>query len=133
MQMQVCSFRRGSKSNNVAFLGSDLPAFVPVHDPTRKAYLGIRGTKTFSVRYETDRLGSRIPKDFMNLEGLFSIFNTKVVRHPSPDSSVKFYQIVLLLYSILELYLSSTTCFLVKMCAQVITKMDEPKIGIMCM
>lgn len=67
----------------MARLGSDLPAFVPVHDPTRKAYYGIRGTKAFSVRYETDRLGSRIPDEFMHLEGLHKIFNAKVVR-PNP-------------------------------------------------
>lgn len=70
--------------------GSDLPAFVPVHDPTRKAYYGIRGTKTFSMRYETDRLGSRIPVEYMHLEGLYNIFNTKVAFGARPADFSQF-------------------------------------------
>ena len=86
---------KGSDSNTVAYLGSDLPVFVPVHDPTRKAYYGIRGTKSFSVRYEADRFGSRIPEEFMNLEGLHKIFSTKVVRHSYVKSlsNFEFHQI----------------------------------------
>ncbi|GFZ19917.1 hypothetical protein Acr_28g0006220 [Actinidia rufa] len=43
------------------------PAFVPVHDPSRKAYIGIQNMGTiFTRRFEADRIGSQVfsPLDF---------------------------------------------------------------------
>ena len=61
------------------YIGSDLPAFVPVHDPTRKAYLGIKCSKSFGVHYETDRMGSGVPVALLHLEGLYNMFISKLV------------------------------------------------------
>ena len=59
--------------------GSEWPAFVPVHDPTHKAYQGIKGTRTHSACYETDRMGTQIPVTFMHVAGLYDLFISKVV------------------------------------------------------
>ncbi|GFZ19663.1 hypothetical protein Acr_28g0003680 [Actinidia rufa] len=43
------------------------PVFVPVHDPSRKAYIGIQNMGTiFTRRFEADRIGSQVfsPLDF---------------------------------------------------------------------
>lgn len=57
------------------------PAFVPVHDPSRKAYIGIQNMGTlFTRRFEADRIGSQVPVKLMHLEGLFELFVSKFVR-----------------------------------------------------
>ena len=57
------------------------PAFVPVHDPTRKAYKGIQGMKgPYCRSFEADRIGSQVPVKLMHLEGLYDLFITKLVR-----------------------------------------------------
>ncbi|GAB2274265.1 hypothetical protein Dimus_009030 [Dionaea muscipula] len=57
---------------------SPLPAFVPVHDPSRKAYIGIQNTGTvFTRRFEGDRIGSQVPVKLMHLEGLYELFVSK--------------------------------------------------------
>ncbi|KAL1348779.1 hypothetical protein AAHE18_07G105000 [Arachis hypogaea] len=54
------------------------PAFVPVHDPSRKAYIGIQNTGTaFTRRFEADRIGSQVPPSLMHLEGLYQLFVSK--------------------------------------------------------
>ncbi|MED6179625.1 hypothetical protein PIB30_002450 [Stylosanthes scabra] len=54
------------------------PAFVPVHDPTRKAYIGIQSMGTvFTRRFEADRIGSQVPVKLMHLEGLYELFVSK--------------------------------------------------------
>ncbi|PIN14383.1 hypothetical protein CDL12_12992 [Handroanthus impetiginosus] len=54
------------------------PAFVPVHDPSRKAYIGIQNMGTvFTRRFEADRLGSQVPIKLMHLEGLYELFVSK--------------------------------------------------------
>ncbi|CAN6469767.1 unnamed protein product [Victoria cruziana] len=54
------------------------PAFVPVHDPTRKAHIGIQNMgMIFTRRFESDRIGSQIPIKFMHLEGLYELFLSK--------------------------------------------------------
>ncbi|KAL2636313.1 hypothetical protein R1flu_007792 [Riccia fluitans] len=59
--------------------GSHWPAFVPVHDRTRKAYKGVQGTSSsYSITYEADRIGSWVPVRFMHLEGLYELFVSKV-------------------------------------------------------
>ncbi|XP_015077019.1 rab3 GTPase-activating protein catalytic subunit isoform X2 [Solanum pennellii] len=51
------------------------PAFVPVHDPSRKAYIGIQNMGTlFTRRFEADRIGSQVPVKLMHLEGLYELF-----------------------------------------------------------
>ncbi|GFQ00349.1 rab3 GTPase-activating protein catalytic subunit [Phtheirospermum japonicum] len=55
------------------------PAFVPVHDPTRKAYIGIQNMGTvFTRRFEADRIGSQVPIKLMHLEGLYELFVSKM-------------------------------------------------------
>ncbi|XP_028552450.1 rab3 GTPase-activating protein catalytic subunit [Dendrobium catenatum] len=58
--------------------GSNWPAFVPVHDPSRKAYIGIQnmGT-TFTRRFDSDRIGSQVPVRLLHLEGLYELFVSK--------------------------------------------------------
>ncbi|XP_020273747.1 rab3 GTPase-activating protein catalytic subunit isoform X2 [Asparagus officinalis] len=58
--------------------GSNWPAFVPVHDPSRKAYIGIQnmGT-TFTRRFDSDRIGSQVPVRLMHMEGLYELFVSK--------------------------------------------------------
>ncbi|KAL2990299.1 hypothetical protein AAZX31_11G191100 [Glycine max] len=54
------------------------PAFVPVHDPSRKAYIGIQSMGTvFTRRFEADRIGSQVPVKLMHLEGLYELFVSK--------------------------------------------------------
>ncbi|KAL3838238.1 hypothetical protein ACJIZ3_022829 [Penstemon smallii] len=54
------------------------PAFVPVHDPSRKAYIGIQNMGTvFTKRFEGDRIGSQVPIKLMHLEGLYELFISK--------------------------------------------------------
>ncbi|XP_073118917.1 uncharacterized protein [Henckelia pumila] len=54
------------------------PAFVPVHDPSRKAYIGIQNMGTvFTRRFEADRIGSQVPIKLMHLEGLYELFISK--------------------------------------------------------
>ena len=57
-----------------------LTAFVPVHDPSRKAYIGIQNRGTvFTRRFEADRIGSQVPVKLMHLEGLYELFVSKFV------------------------------------------------------
>ncbi|XP_057484605.1 LOW QUALITY PROTEIN: uncharacterized protein LOC130770977 [Actinidia eriantha] len=59
------------------------PAFVPVHDPSRKAYIGIQNMGTiFTRRFEADRIGSQVPLKLMHLEGLYELFLSKFVFSP---------------------------------------------------
>ncbi|ESW18813.1 hypothetical protein PHAVU_006G072400 [Phaseolus vulgaris] len=54
------------------------PAFVPVHDPSRKAYIGIQSMGTvFTRRFEADRIGSQVSIKLMHLEGLYELFVSK--------------------------------------------------------
>ena len=56
------------------------PAFVPVHDPSRKAYIGIQNMGTvFTRRFEADRVGSQVPVKLMHLEGLYELCVSKFV------------------------------------------------------
>ncbi|WOH01469.1 hypothetical protein DCAR_0520853 [Daucus carota subsp. sativus] len=56
------------------------PAFVPVHVPSRKAYIGIQNMGTvFTRRFESDRIGSQVPVKLMHLEGLYELFISKFV------------------------------------------------------
>ncbi|KAK3151332.1 hypothetical protein QOZ80_3AG0244510 [Eleusine coracana subsp. coracana] len=60
--------------------GSNWPAFVPVHDPSRKTYIGIQNLGTvFTRRFEADRIGSQVPIRLMHLEGLHELFLSKFV------------------------------------------------------
>lgn len=52
-----------------------------MHDPSRKAYIGIQNMGTlFTRRFEADRIGSQVPVKLMHLEGLFELFVSKFVR-----------------------------------------------------
>lgn len=54
------------------------PAFVPVHDPSRKAYIGIQNMGTvFTRRFEADHMGTQVPVKLMHLEGLYELFISK--------------------------------------------------------
>jgi len=56
------------------------PAFVPVHDPSRKAYIGIQNMGTvFTRRFESDCIKSQVPIKLMHLEGLYELFVSKFV------------------------------------------------------
>ncbi|KAK1398662.1 Rab3 GTPase-activating protein catalytic subunit [Heracleum sosnowskyi] len=56
------------------------PAFVPVHIPSRKAFIGIQNMGTvFTRRFESDRIGSQVPVKLMHLEGLYELFISKFV------------------------------------------------------
>ncbi|KAL8129045.1 hypothetical protein V2J09_018200 [Rumex salicifolius] len=57
---------------------SQWPAFVPVHDSSRKAYMGIQnmGT-TFTRRFQADYIGSQVPLKLMHLEGIYELFVSK--------------------------------------------------------
>uniref|UniRef100_A0A1D1YA05 Rab3 GTPase-activating protein catalytic subunit n=1 Tax=Anthurium amnicola TaxID=1678845 RepID=A0A1D1YA05_9ARAE len=58
--------------------GSIWPAFVPVHDPSRKAYFGIQNMGTiFTRRFDADRIGSQVPIRLMHLEGVYELFVSK--------------------------------------------------------
>lgn len=64
----------------VSLLGSLWPAFVPVHAPSRKAYIGIQNMGTvFTRRFEADHIGSQVPVKLMHLEGLYELFVSKFV------------------------------------------------------
>ncbi|KAK8913541.1 hypothetical protein KSP39_PZI023709 [Platanthera zijinensis] len=57
---------------------SNWPAFVPVHDPSRKAYIGIQNMGTaLTRRFDSDRIGSQVPVRLMHLEGLYELFVSK--------------------------------------------------------
>ncbi|KAL9250671.1 Rab3 GTPase-activating protein catalytic subunit-like protein [Drosera capensis] len=50
------------------------PAFVPVHDPSRKAFIGIQNTGTvFTRRFEGDRIGSQAFSSLESSPKLFSV------------------------------------------------------------
>ncbi|CAM6128265.1 unnamed protein product [Calypogeia fissa] len=69
--------------------GSDWPAFVPVHDPTRKGYKGVQGTNSsYSITFEADRIGSWVPVRFMHLEGLYELFVSKVAFTATSSAAV---------------------------------------------
>ncbi|KAL8518137.1 hypothetical protein ACS0TY_009479 [Phlomoides rotata] len=69
------------------------PAFVPVHDPSRKAYIGIQNMGTVSTRrFEADRIGSQVPIKLMHLEGLYELFVSKFV-YTAVDWSMNHYHI----------------------------------------
>ncbi|GMH07450.1 hypothetical protein Nepgr_009290 [Nepenthes gracilis] len=54
------------------------PSFVRVHDPSRKAYIGIQNMGTVCTRrFEADRIGSQVPVKLMHLEGLYELFVSK--------------------------------------------------------
>ncbi|XP_074267812.1 uncharacterized protein LOC141591404 isoform X2 [Silene latifolia] len=54
------------------------PTFVPVHDPSRKAHIGIQNMGTvFTTRYESDCIRSQVPVKLMHLEGLYELFVSK--------------------------------------------------------
>lgn len=56
------------------------PAFVPVHDPSRNAFIGIQNMGTiFTRRFEADRICSQVPVKLMHLEGLYELFVSKFV------------------------------------------------------
>ncbi|GAB2216187.1 hypothetical protein Droror1_Dr00023957 [Drosera rotundifolia] len=69
------------------------PAFVPVHDPSRKAFIGIQNTGTvFTRRFEGDRIGSQVPVKLMHLEGLYELFISKFA-FSSLESSPKLFSV----------------------------------------
>ncbi|XP_027940899.1 rab3 GTPase-activating protein catalytic subunit-like isoform X1 [Vigna unguiculata] len=54
------------------------PAFVPVHESSRKAYIGIQNMSTvFTRRFEADWICSQVPRRLMHLEGLYDLFVSK--------------------------------------------------------
>ncbi|XP_024357806.1 uncharacterized protein [Physcomitrium patens] len=69
----------------LASCGSQLPAFVPVHEAKRKAYQGILGTKTYSARFEADRITSWVPVKLMHLMGLYDLFVSKLTFKTASD------------------------------------------------
>ncbi|KAG0553821.1 hypothetical protein KC19_12G042000 [Ceratodon purpureus] len=71
----------------LANCGSQLPAFVPVHESKRKSYQGILGAKTHSARFEADRITSWVPVRFMHLEGLYDLFVSKLAFRTVGDLS----------------------------------------------
>lgn len=69
------------------------PAFVPVHDPSRKAYIGIQNMGTiFTRRFEADRIGSQVPIKLMHLEGLYELFISKFV-YSTVDLSMHLFKV----------------------------------------
>ncbi|MCO5546779.1 hypothetical protein L7F22_000215 [Adiantum nelumboides] len=70
--------------------GSVWPAFVPVHDPTRKAYKGIQGMRgPYCRSFEADRITSQVPVKLMHLEGLYELFISKLA-FSLPDSAPEY-------------------------------------------
>jgi len=60
------------------------PAFVPVHDPSRKAHIGIQNMGTaFTRRFDSDCIRSQVPVKLMHLEGLYELFVSKFVSSSS--------------------------------------------------
>ncbi|OUZ99155.1 Rab3 GTPase-activating protein catalytic subunit [Macleaya cordata] len=73
--------------------GSTWPAFVPVHDPSRKAYIGIQNMGTvLTRRFEADHIGSQVPVRLMHLEGLYELFVAKFA-FSSVDLSTSFLKV----------------------------------------
>lgn len=69
------------------------PAFVPVHDPSRKSYIGIQSMGTiFTRRFEADHISSQVPVKLMHLEGLFELFVSKFA-YSTMDFSAHFFQV----------------------------------------
>ncbi|XP_010323130.1 uncharacterized protein [Solanum lycopersicum] len=69
------------------------PAFVPVHDPSRKAYIGIQNMGTlFTRRFEADRIGNQVPVKLMHLEGLYELFISKFA-FSNMDLSMHLFQV----------------------------------------
>ncbi|CAJ1970667.1 unnamed protein product [Sphenostylis stenocarpa] len=68
------------------------PAFVPVHDPSRKAYIGIQNLGTvFTRRFEADWIGSQVPIRLLHLEGLYELFVSKFLTYkmlPYDDDNI---------------------------------------------
>ncbi|KAL0317295.1 UNVERIFIED_CONTAM: Rab3 GTPase-activating protein catalytic subunit [Sesamum angustifolium] len=59
-------------------VGGNWPAFVPVHDASHKAYIGIQNMGTaFTRRFEADYIGSQVPVKLMHMEGLYELFVSK--------------------------------------------------------
>ncbi|KAG0483609.1 hypothetical protein HPP92_011693 [Vanilla planifolia] len=72
---------------------SNWPAFVPVHVPSRKAYIGIQNMGTiFTRRFDADRIGSQVPVRLMHLEGLYELFVSKFAL-TSVDFSTNYFHI----------------------------------------
>ncbi|KAM0953812.1 putative Rab3 GTPase-activating protein catalytic subunit [Dioscorea sansibarensis] len=70
--------------------GSNWPAFVPVHDPSRKAYIGMQSTGTiFTRRFDADRIGSQVPVRLMHMEGLYELFVAKFASFEYPMNYFK--------------------------------------------
>ncbi|KAJ4793115.1 Rab3 GTPase-activating protein catalytic subunit [Rhynchospora pubera] len=73
--------------------GSNWPAFVPVHDPSRKAYIGIQNMgANFTRRFEADRIASQVPVRLMHLEGLYELFISKFVLSTT-DFSTNYFKV----------------------------------------
>ncbi|KAM0044701.1 putative Rab3 GTPase-activating protein catalytic subunit [Helianthus debilis subsp. tardiflorus] len=69
------------------------PAFVPVHDPSRKAYIGIQNMGTvFTRRFEGDLIATQVPVKLMHLEGLYELFVSKFA-FSSSDLSTHFFRV----------------------------------------
>ncbi|KAL7582915.1 hypothetical protein Lser_V15G42165 [Lactuca serriola] len=69
------------------------PAFVPVHDPSRKAYIGIQNMGTvFTRRFEGDLISTQVPVKLMHLEGLYELFVSKFA-FSSSDLSTHFFKV----------------------------------------
>ncbi|XP_030505393.2 uncharacterized protein LOC115720380 [Cannabis sativa] len=69
------------------------PAFVPVHAPSRKAYIGIHNMGTvFTRRFEADHIGSQVPVKLMHLEGLYELFVSKFA-YSTLDFSVHLFKV----------------------------------------
>ncbi|RZC78100.1 hypothetical protein C5167_002304 [Papaver somniferum] len=69
--------------------GSTWPAFVPVHDPSRKAFIGIQNMGTvLTRRFEADHIGSQVPVKLMHLEGLYELFISKFGRPLNHDPDI---------------------------------------------
>ncbi|KAG7949399.1 hypothetical protein I3843_13G060500 [Carya illinoinensis] len=70
-----------------------LPALVPVHDPSRKAYIGIQNMGTvFTRRFEADHIGTQVPVKLMHLEGLHELFISKFA-YSTLDLSVHLFKV----------------------------------------
>ncbi|GAV66569.1 Rab3-GTPase_cat domain-containing protein [Cephalotus follicularis] len=73
------------------------PAFVPVHDPSRQAYIGIQNMGTvFTRRFEADRIGSQVPIKLMHLEGLYELFVSKFA-YSALDFSMHIFKVHLMM------------------------------------
>ncbi|XP_051143274.1 uncharacterized protein LOC127259743 isoform X2 [Andrographis paniculata] len=69
------------------------PAFVPVHDSSRQAYIGIQNMGTiFTRRFEADWIHSQIPEKLMHLAGLYELFVSKF-GYAAMDVSMHHYKV----------------------------------------